>query len=87
MPRMKRCSVPAKGLSPPNISPHPRSINPSEETANTMKFLERMLTVFFARAKPASTQAKPRFMKKTRMAASSTHKVSTMEYSITSCLL
>ena len=41
-----------------------------------MKFLERMLTVFFALAKPASTAAKPRFIKNTRIAASRTQKVS-----------
>ena len=40
---------------PPNISPQPSSRKPRDETAKTMKFLDRMLTVFFARAKPAST--------------------------------
>ena len=35
-----------------------------------------------ARANPASTQAKPRFMKNTRMAARKTHRVSAMEYAI-----
>ena len=75
---MNRCSVPIKGLSPPNIRPQPNSMKPRDEMANTMKFLDRMLTVFLARARPASTEAKPRFMKKTRMAASRTQKVSMM---------
>jgi len=35
-----------------------------------------MLTVFFDRANPDSTAAKPRFMKNTSIAARSTHKVS-----------
>src|SRR5699024_5626378 len=65
----------------------PRSMKPRDDTANTMKFLDRMLTVFLARAKPASTDANPRFMKNTRMAASSTHKVSMiMAVSINSSL-
>ena len=78
---MKRCSVPMKGLSPPNIRPQPSSRKPRDETAKTMKFLERMLTVFLDRAKPASTLAKPRFMKKTSIAARNTHKVSIKENS------
>ena len=73
---MNRWLVPTKGLSPPNIRPQPRSRKPREDTAKTMKILERMLTVFFALAKPASTAAKPRFMKNTRIAASSTQNVS-----------
>ena len=44
--------------------------------ANTMKFLERMLTVFLARQKPDSTSAKPRFMKNTSDAVISTQTVS-----------
>ncbi len=44
--------------------------------AKTMKFFERMLTVFFARQKPDSTSAKPRFMKNTRDAVIRTHTVS-----------
>ena len=71
--------MPTKGLSPPNISPHPSSMKPKDDTAKTIKFLDRMLTVFLARAKPASTEANPRFIKNTRMAASSTHNVSTIE--------
>lgn len=67
LPR-NRCSVPRMGLPPPNMMP-PSRRRPGEETAKTIKFLERMLTVFFARANPASTLAKPRFIKKTRMAA------------------
>ena len=73
---MNRCSVPTKGLSPPNIRPQPSSRKPRDDTAKTIKFLDRMLTVFLARAKPASTEAKPRFMKNTRMAARNTHRVS-----------
>jgi hypothetical protein len=41
-----------------------------------MKFFARMLTVFFALARPDSTMAKPKFMKNTRKAATSTHRVS-----------
>ena len=68
------------GLSPPNIRPQPKSRKPRDETAKTIKFLDRMLTVFFDRAKPASTLAKPKFMKKTRIAARNTHSVSINEY-------
>ncbi len=38
--------------------------------AKTMKFFERMLTVFFDRQNPDSTSANPRFMKNTRDAVS-----------------
>ena len=41
-----------------------------------MKFFERMLTQFFARHMPDSTQAKPRFMKNTSMPVTSTQTVS-----------
>ena len=41
-----------------------------------MKFFARMLTVFFALHRPDSTMAKPRFMKKTRNAVTSTQRVS-----------
>ena len=44
--------------------------------AKTMKFFERMLTVFLARQNPDSTSAKPRFMKNTRDAVSTTQMVS-----------
>ena len=44
--------------------------------AKTMKFFERMLTVFLDRHIPDSTSAKPRFMKKTSAAVSSTQTVS-----------
>ena len=54
----------------------PRNRNASEETANTTKFLNRMLTVFLARQKPDSTSANPRFMKNTRNAAIITQIVS-----------
>jgi len=36
--------------------------------AKTMKFFERMFTVFFARQKPDSTSANARFMKSTSAA-------------------
>ena len=36
----------------PNIRPQPSNQKPIDVTANTMKFLERMLTQFFARQKP-----------------------------------
>src|SRR3972149_1872581 len=58
------------------MSPKPRTRNATEETANTAKFLKRMLTQFLARQKPDSTRPKPRFMKKTRNAASITQMVS-----------
>ena len=41
-----------------------------------MKFFERMLTVFLDRQKPDSTSAKPRFMKNTSEAVSTTQIVS-----------
>ena len=44
--------------------------------ANTMKFFDRMLTVFFDRHIADSTSAKPRFMKNTSAAVSNTHIVS-----------
>ena len=75
-PRIQRFCVPTKGASLPNIRPQPSNRKPRDETANTMKFLDRMLTVFFDLAKPASTAAKPRFMKNTRIEARNTHKVS-----------
>ena len=44
--------------------------------AKTMKFFERMLTVFLARQNPDSTSAKPRFMKNTSAAVRTTQTVS-----------
>ena len=41
-----------------------------------MKFLDRMFTAFFARQKPVSNMPKPVFMKNTKNAAMSTHRVS-----------
>src|SRR5438128_1613190 len=41
-----------------------------------MKFFDKMFTQFFARAKPDSTQPKPRFMKNTNMPQIMTHTVS-----------
>ena len=67
-----------QALPPPNISPQPSSQKPIELTAKTMKFFDRMLTQFFARQKPDSTQAKPRFMKNTSMPVTSTQTVSAM---------
>src|SRR5690349_1963440 len=65
-------------MSFPNMSPQPRIQNAAEETANTMKFLDRMFTQFLARHMPDSTAAKPRFMKNTNMAVINTHTVSNM---------
>src|SRR3972149_11513822 len=56
--------------------PHPRIQKNNDVTANTIKFLERMLTQFFARQKPDSTHAKPRFMKNTSIAVTNTQTVS-----------
>ena len=81
-PKINKFSVPIKGLFPPNIIPQPRSRKPREDTANTIKFLDNIFTVFFALAKPASTLAKPKFIKKTRIAARNTHSVSIKEYSV-----
>jgi hypothetical protein len=67
---------PMKPLPSPYISPQPMTRNAMVATANTTKFLEMMLTVFLARAKPDSTSANPRFMKNTSIAASNTHTVS-----------
>ena len=58
------------------MMPQPSSKKPIDVTAKTMKFFERMLTQFFARHMPDSTQAKPRFMKNTSMAVTITHIVS-----------
>ena len=44
--------------------------------AKTMKFFDKMLTVFLLLQNPDSTNAKPRFMKKTREAVSTTQMVS-----------
>jgi hypothetical protein len=49
--------VPKKELPSPNIRPKPINRKPSEETAKTIKFLERMLTAFFALAKPKLSPA------------------------------
>jgi hypothetical protein len=68
--------VPRKLLPSPNIRPQPRMKKASEEHPKTMKFFARMFTQFFARARPDSTIAKPRFMKNTRKAVSRTHIVS-----------
>src|SRR3990172_13202161 len=72
----KRPLRPKNAVPPPNMSPKPSARNAREETANTTKFLKRMLTQFLARQKPDSTSPKPRFMKKTRNAASITQMVS-----------
>jgi len=53
-------------------------MKPSEETAKTIKFFDRMFTVFFYLAKPDSTAAKPRFIKNTSRAANTTQRVSTI---------
>src|SRR6185437_9670726 len=66
--------------SPPNIKPQPSSQKPIVVTANTMKFFERMLTQFFWRQKPDSTQAKPRFMKNTSIDAITTQTVSAITF-------
>jgi hypothetical protein len=78
---------PIKPFPSPNISPQPSIRNPSEDTANTMKFFDSMFTQFFARANPLSTIAKPRFMKKTNIAARSTQIVSMIILSIHNPLL
>ncbi len=66
-------------MSPlPNMIPQPRSQKPIDVAANTIKFFERMLTAFFARQKPDSTHAKPRFMKNTKNAVIMTQLVSAM---------
>ena len=63
-------------LSAPNIRSQPMSQKPMTVAANTTKFFERMLTQFLARAKPDSTQPKPRFMKNTSIPQTSTQTVS-----------
>jgi hypothetical protein len=72
-----------KPLPAPNMSPHPSAQKATEETANTMTFLERILTAFFALAKPDSTIANPRFMKNTGAPVRSTHIVSIITFSDT----
>ena len=46
------------------------------EIANTMKFFDRILTVFFERHIADSTSANPRFMKNTNAAVNKTQTVS-----------
>ncbi len=58
------------------MMPQPSIQKNNVVTANTMKFLDRMLTVFFARQKPDSTVANPKFMKNTSIAVTSTQTVS-----------
>ena len=65
-----------KEFPSPNMIPHPITQNEMLDAANTMKFLARMLVVFFARHSPLSTIAKPAFIQKTRQAVKSTHTVS-----------
>src|SRR3989338_8777002 len=60
----------------PNMRPYPNTQKAIEETANTMKFLERMFVEFLTRQNPVSTHANPRFMKNTSIAVMSTHSVS-----------
>src|SRR5512145_191117 len=74
--RKKSPLSPIKELPSPNINPHPRRRKPRDETAKTMKFFDSMFTQFFARAKPDSTIANPRFIKKTNIAVINTHRVS-----------
>ena len=54
----------------------PIAQNAIDDSANTMKFLARMLTAFLARHRPVSSVAKPAFMKNTSMPAIITHSVS-----------
>src|SRR3990172_8718432 len=75
-PRNQSPCVPNSGVPSPNMMPKPTARKAIDETANTTKFFARIVTVFLARQKPDSTAAKPRFMKKTRNAAASTHTVS-----------
>ena len=65
-----------KSLPLPNINAKPTTQKASDDAAKTMKFLARMLTAFFARQRPLSTSANPAFMKNTRNAVTSTHRVS-----------
>jgi hypothetical protein len=65
-----------RGFPSPNIRPKPTAKKAIEATANTMKFLARMFTAFLAWHSPVSSVAKPAFMKNTRQAATTTHKVS-----------
>src|SRR3972149_5777972 len=76
-PRNQSPCVPNSGVPSPNMMPKPTARKAIDETANTTKFFARIVTVFLARQKPDSTEAKPRFMKNTRNAVASTHTVST----------
>src|SRR3989338_6130056 len=60
----------------PNMRPYPNTQKAIEETANTMKFLERMFVEFLTRQKPVSTHANPKFMKNTSIAVNNVHIVS-----------
>src|SRR5262245_95634 len=59
------------------MTPHPITKNARDESAKTMKFFDRMLTVFFTRHIPDSTSANPAFIQKTRNAVINVQTVST----------
>ena len=67
---------PTNGLPSPNISPKPTAQKAIDATANTMKFFARMFTAFLDWHRPVSSVAKPAFMKNTRHAVTTTHRVS-----------
>jgi len=58
------------------MSPQPNNRYHREETANTIKFFDKIFTVFFDLANPASKEANPKFIKNTSIPARSTHNVS-----------
>jgi hypothetical protein len=60
----------------PNMIAYPKRKNPSDAMQKSRKFFVRMLLAFFALINPASTIPNPACMKKTRVAAKSTHTVS-----------
>jgi len=57
----------------PNIRPKPSAQKASEPTEKSIRFFIMILIEFLARVKPASTQAKPACMKKTRAAQIRVH--------------
>ena len=63
-------------LPAPNMMPKPTDQNSNDPNMKSSRFFINIFAVFLVRVKPASTRANPGCMKKTNMAASSIHTVS-----------
>ena len=60
----------------PNMTPKPTAQNRIEPSMKSSKFFIKIFAVFLVRMKPASTKANPGCIKKTNIAASNIHTVS-----------